>query len=380
MPRTKKYYKLNLASLPDELFNKETDVKEWLALATTSKGSFSPNSLNKVQRLDSSVELERINGISLWMIGNVLPFALPLLALTSLFTSLGLMLLKILLVYVGVLAALNKFIFNPMFMRRYRRKHLSDTDIKDNHYLHTERNNQKYNSLHFIWPESVHRPALNDRPVIFVSIPHGVAPLGVTAYPVWSKLFNDRLCHWTCAPIVLKIPIISRFMKQMGYIPAKTRHIVDTLTKKEENVGVILDGIAGMFKSSKDTEIASIKQRKGIIKIALRTGSPIVPTYGFGHTSLWTVVVDPFGILETLSLKLDVSLTPFFGRWGWFLGPPKRVALSVCFGEPIFCPKIDNPSQEDIDKYHSQLLNSYEELFECHKASYGWANKKLVFV
>ena len=73
------YYKLNLASLPDDLYNKETDVKEWLALATTSTGSFPPNSLNKLQRLDLSVELERINGISLWMIGNVLPFALPLL-------------------------------------------------------------------------------------------------------------------------------------------------------------------------------------------------------------------------------------------------------------------------------------------------------------
>eukprot|EP00577_Skeletonema_sp_RCC1716_P032004 CAMPEP_0113399042 /NCGR_PEP_ID=MMETSP0013_2-20120614/15312_1 /TAXON_ID=2843 ORGANISM="Skeletonema costatum, Strain 1716" /NCGR_SAMPLE_ID=MMETSP0013_2 /ASSEMBLY_ACC=CAM_ASM_000158 /LENGTH=75 /DNA_ID=CAMNT_0000283885 /DNA_START=35 /DNA_END=259 /DNA_ORIENTATION=+ /assembly_acc=CAM_ASM_000158 len=71
------YYKLNLASLPDDLYNKETDVKEWLALTTTSKGSFPPDSLNRVLRMDSSVELERIIGISLWMVGNVLPFVLP---------------------------------------------------------------------------------------------------------------------------------------------------------------------------------------------------------------------------------------------------------------------------------------------------------------
>mmetsp|Transcript_18548 Transcript_18548/g.29115 ORF Transcript_18548/g.29115 Transcript_18548/m.29115 type:complete len:136 (+) Transcript_18548:971-1378(+) len=135
-----------------------------------------------------------------------------------------------------------------------------------------------------------------------------------------------------------------------------------------------------MFKSDKDTEIASIKQRKGIIKIALRAGVPIVPTYGFGHTSLWKIVADPFGILESLSVKLDISLTPFFGRWGWFLGPPQRVPLCVVLGEPIRCPQIEEPTQDDIDKYHSQLLKSYADLFENHKASYGWANKKLVFV
>lgn len=169
----------------------------------------------------------------------------------------------------------------------------------------------------FVWPESLHRPLMEERlgknqhhqPMIFCAIPHGAAPFGITAYPMWSKLFNNRLCHWTCAPVVLKLPVISKYMKQIGYIPAKARHILDTLTKKEDNIGIILDGIAGMFQSH--NEIAHIKARKGIVKIALRAGAPIVPVYGFGHTSLWKVVVDPFGILENLSVKLDISLTPF---------------------------------------------------------------------
>ena len=29
-----------------------------------------------------------------------------------------------------------------------------------------------------------------------------------------------------------------------------------------------------------------------------------------------TLVTDPFGILESLSLKLDTSLAPYYGRWG----------------------------------------------------------------
>ena len=373
-----KYYKLECASLPDALFNAQASAKEWLSLATTSDGKFKAGSLSQVLPIERVVEVERIVGISAWLAGNVMPFALPPLLLASLLSDIGMALLKFVAVYFASLLLINKYYFLPYFTSKYNRPTQFSDNVKDNQYLYTERNNQKYTSLKFVWPESIHRPALDDKPVIFCAIPHGAAPLGITSYPMWSKLFNDRLCRWTCAPVVLKIPVIKSFMRSIGYIPAKSSNIIDTLTKKEENVGIILDGIAGMFHGH--DEIAHVKKRKGIIKIALRAGAPIIPVYGFGHTSLWRVVTDPFGILESLSVKLDVSICPFFGRFGWFLGPPRRVAVCVCMGQPIMCPKMDEPSKEDIDKYHGELLKGYDQLFEQHKQGYGWGDKELKFV
>jgi hypothetical protein len=283
-----KYYKLNLATLPDHLHTKDTPVKKWLDLATSSNGGFPPNSLNKVQPIENDVEIERLAGIAFYMLGNVLPFILPPLLISALFSQMAALLLKILLSYFTILYAVIKS-YNRKFIRKYNRpNNLSPVDTKDNQYLHTERNNQKYMSMQFVWPDSMQRPAFDDQPMIFCAIPHGVAPMGITAYPFWSKLFNDKLCHWTCAPVILKIPILQKYMKRIGYIPAKAKNIVDTLTKKEENVGIILDGIAGMFQSH--DEMAYVKKRKGIIKIALRCGVPIVPVYGFGHTSLVSAI------------------------------------------------------------------------------------------
>ena len=400
-----KYYKLNLATLPDELYNKQTPVEKWLDLTTSSEGGFPPNSLNRVQPIERDVEIERLAGIAFYMLANVLPFALPVLIISAIFSQISALLLKFVLVYSFILYLIVNS-FNTKFTKKYRRpNNLSPVDIKDNQYLHTERNNQKYMSMQFVWPQTMQRPLLKDQSMIFSIIPHGVAPLGITAYPMWSKLFNDRLCHWTCAPVILKIPILQKFMRAIGYIPAKAKDISEVLTKKEENVGIILDGIAGMFQSH--DEKAYVKKRKGIVKIALRCGASIVPVYGFGHTSLvsislyapalllnapalfnprayfyskWKVVVDPFGILEWLSLKLDVSITPFFGRWYWFLGPPRRVAVCVCMGDPIQCPKIENPTQEEIDKYHELLVKGYEQVFEQHKEAYGWSEKTLQFI
>lgn len=169
-------------------------------------------------------------------------------------------------------------------------------------------------------------------------------------------------------------------MKKLGYIAASQSPILETLIKKEENVGIILDGIDGMFSCCPEQEIAAILQRKGIVKIALKAGVPLVPVYGFGHTSLWTIVVDPFGLLQYMSKLLGISLVPFFGRFGWFLGPPRRLPVAVCLGEPVKCPRIDNPTQDQIDKYHQELLDSYHELFEKHKVAYGWKHKTLKFV
>eukprot|EP00964_Phaeocystis_antarctica_P128617 scaffold92411_cov69-Phaeocystis_antarctica.AAC.3 len=50
-------------------------------------------------------------------------------------------------------------------------------------------------------------------------------------------------------------------------------------------------------------------KRKGIVKIALRKGAPLVPAYCFGHTELWTIVTDPLGILQASSLTLTRTLT-----------------------------------------------------------------------
>ena len=59
--------------------------------------------------------------------------------------------------------------------------------------------------------------------------------------------------------------------------------------------------------------------------IALKVGGvQIVPVYGFGHSKLWTVLQDPFGIMERISVMANISVVAFLGRWGWPFGPARR--------------------------------------------------------
>lgn len=125
--------------------------------------------------------------------------------------------------------------------------------------------------------------------------------------------------------------------------------------------------------------------------------------YVFGSSELFKRIPLP-SMLETLSLSLRMSLVLFYGRFG--LPIPFRRELMYAVGEPVRCSAADRsrlvrgapaaatnsfngpfwvgphwtPSEADFEIYHAAFCEALELLFEKHKASYGWAHKKLRLV
>jgi 2-acylglycerol O-acyltransferase 2 len=66
----------------------------------------------------------------------------------------------------------------------------------------------------------------------------------------------------------------------------------------------------------------------------------------------------------------------FWGRF--FLPIPYRIPIYGVMARPIQVVQSDNPAQEDIDRLHTEMMDAMTLLFETHKSSYGWGDKKLV--
>ena len=47
-------------------------------------------------------------------------------------------------------------------------------------------------------------------------------------------------------------------------------------------------------------------------------------------------------------------------------------------GKMIEVPKIDNPTEEDVEKLLKVLEDRIKDTFDTHKAAYGWENVELV--
>ncbi len=183
-----------------------------------------------------------------------------------------------------------------------------------------------------------------------------------------------------CIDIVFRLPFIRFLVLWFGAISA-SKHAIMSNIAKGHNIGIISDGISGMFIKSEEEEAVLMKNKKGIAKIALQTGAHVVAGYGFGNTSVWDPIFDKYGIMQWLSKKLKMSIILFKGRW--FTPIPKRVALYLTMGPLVRNPHsntIPNPTQKQIDEFHQMILDSIQFTFNQHKYLYGWHNKKLIFV
>lgn len=117
-----------------------------------------------------------------------------------------------------------------------------------------------------------------------------------------------------------------------------------------------------------------LKTRKGFIKLGLRTGADVFPTYLFGNTTVLSALTS--GPLASLSRKLGVSVTLFWGRFG--LPVPKPVKLVYARGRPLGMPHIPEPTEADVDKWHALYCVRLQELFDAYKGrNPDYKHKKL---
>jgi 1-acyl-sn-glycerol-3-phosphate acyltransferase len=147
-------------------------------------------------------------------------------------------------------------------------------------------------------------------------------------------------------------------------------------------------GIAEMFEgypkqgTHPDEEYSIV--RKGIFRLAVQHGVPVIPVYCFGSTKLLRRLQLP-PIVEKLSLLLRTSLVLFYGQG--MLPVPFRQKLMYVMGQPIHPrrPTDTSPAnQAAMDKQVDDMLERYCEemlrIFERQKESYGWAHKSLKLI
>ena len=120
-----------------------------------------------------------------------------------------------------------------------------------------------------------------------------------------------------------------------------------------------------------------LRERKGLARLALRTGTPLLPAYSIGNSAAFSAFYDPWGVLERISRRAQLAIFPYWGRF--YLPIPRRQNITMLIGHPIMVERVESPSAEQIDALHARLLGAITELFDTHKAALGWGHKRIVF-
>ena len=130
--------------------------------------------------------------------------------------------------------------------------------------------------------------------------------------------------HPACAPIAPRLhpDCISKCSESAEVVEPKTRTARRACTPPCTHAS-----LHALTPAGTHPQVVKLKTRKGLAKLALKTGTPIVPAYSVGNTAAYTAVFDRWGVLEALSRKAQASIFLYWGRFG--LPIPRRANVTI---------------------------------------------------
>jgi 2-acylglycerol O-acyltransferase 2 len=131
---------------------------------------------------------------------------------------------------------------------------------------------------------------------IFVHHPHGL--FGVSTWCNFSTdlskvktLFPKIDFRLTTLNINFYIPYWRELLINRGFISADYNSCLYWLKKKKGNaINLVVGGAKESFYASPGSNSIFLNKRKGFIKLALQSGSSLVPVYQFGENSLYNQI------------------------------------------------------------------------------------------
>ncbi|KAI9216024.1 diacylglycerol acyltransferase-domain-containing protein [Blastocladiella britannica] len=124
-------------------------------------------------------------------------------------------------------------------------------------------------------------------------------------------------------------------------------------------------------------------KRKGFVKLALDTGSSMVPVISFGETELYQQFFPAPGspvyrVQRWMKKSMGWTFPLVYGRIGMLL--PYRHPVTTVVGKAIHVPYTPNPSRDLVEQYHQLYIEKVRELWAEYKDRLAPAGAEMHFV
>ncbi len=161
-------------------------------------------------------------------------------------------------------------------------------------------------------------------------LPFDGAMIGVALY---NETASQRLPRALAASWFQTLPFVSMLLQKTGQVQANPLN-AQTLLERDELVIVFPEGVKGIGKLYRDRYQLQRFGRGGFIKVAVRTGAPILPVAVVGAEEIYPVI----GQVEPLARLIGFPffpITPTFPWTGPFGFVPLPTKWTIEFGKPI---------------------------------------------
>jgi len=209
--------------------------------------------------------------------------------------------------------------------------------------------------------------------------PHGVFPMSLIGFGMWK--FCARAGSYSEAPLValdaraggasilFRVPILRELLLLANVRDASYDNLIRLLTTGR-TVAVNPGGIWEMINMTPLQERIYVQKRLGFVRLAMRTGCPLLPAYAFGESQLFHTSQFLLDFRLWVVRKLRVGLPLFTGRFGLPLPIPKPTHVTFVVGKEIpVGPPNANPTDEEVDAVFERYVDEMCRLFKDNAES-----------
>jgi len=197
--------------------------------------------------------------------------------------------------------------------------------------------------------------------------PHGLLAItpGIhNSYRITGKDYTPT--KFAVANIFHLFPFVRDWMRITHTVSADYSEIKKTL--ESDSVSIVLGGAKEMYLSSGKNLKLVIKERTGVFRLALETGTPLVPIMTYGESELFPTLDNPLYscfrefLYDVWKIPMPIPTMESVRNWlSLWDGPLPTV--NTYTGKPIITKKIVNPTQSQIDALRWLYIRRVKELF-----------------
>ena len=231
------------------------------------------------------------------------------------------------------------------------------------------------------------------RKYIFGYHPHGIISHGAfAAFATEALGFSEKFPGITNSLLTLdnnfRIPLYRDYILGLGIRSVSKESIGNILTKgglNNEGMGravtIVIGGARESLEARPGTLRLVLQQRKGFVRLAIRTGADLVPVLAFGENDLYNQLSPEshpaLHRLQMFILKTAKFTLPFLhgrGIFNYDVGlMPYRHPLNIVVGKPI---KVNQAASNEVDpaevdRLHELYITELEKIWNTYKDEFA---------
>ena len=205
---------------------------------------------------------------------------------------------------------------------------------------------------------------------IFLFHPHG-------AFSIANMLHvGTSVTGWKHRPIkgttlnkLFWFPFVKEIFDAMNFVPSNYETMKSVL-EEGNSLTICLGGVKEILYTEPNTMKLSIKNKRGAFRLALESGTPLVPVISYGENELFELSkytwLEPVQQL-LIQCGLYMPIPTIKSCKSWFAIPwvPLDSPIRTVIGNPLKVVQIKDPSENDIielrEKYFKALNDLYHE-------------------